>query len=122
MSCSLLTFCLYSLSYLFCGDVICGTFAICLTTCTTIGITYINVGIANGATLPVIIFCALAFVLLCSLLIPKLKALASSTLVVLLRTFLGDSIVAFFLLSNVVYISSLVFFTLASGFGGLSFW
>jgi hypothetical protein len=40
----------------------------------------------------------------------------------LLKALLGDSIVAFFIFSNVVYIFSLVLFTLAYGFHGFPFW
>jgi hypothetical protein len=56
----------------------------------------------------VIIFYALTFVLSYSLFIPELEIL-SSTLFFLLKTFFGKLVVAFFLFSNVVYISFLVF-------------
>ncbi len=69
-----------------------------------------------------ITLCALIFILSCSLLTPKPKAPPSLALFFLLRTFFGDYIVAFFLFSNATYISSLVLFTLASGFCGFSFW
>ncbi len=128
MSCSLLTFCLYSLSCLSYGDVICGTSTWCLVACTTIGITYTIVGtiytivgIVNGATLPSLFFYALTFMLLCSLL-PKPKASPSSTFIFLLRALLGDSAISLFLFSNVICISSLVFFTLAGCLCGFSFW
>jgi hypothetical protein len=42
-------------------------------------------------------------------------------LFLLLKAFLGESIVTFFLFSNVMYISSLVFLTLVDGFYGFSF-
>jgi hypothetical protein len=57
----------------------------------------------------------------CSLFIPELEALPSSTLFFLLRKLLGEFITTFFLFFSVVYISSLVFLTLADGFYGLSF-
>jgi hypothetical protein len=38
----------------------------------------------------------------------------------LLRTLFGESVVSFF--SNVIYISYLVFLTLANGFYGFTFW
>jgi hypothetical protein len=56
-----------------------------------------------------------------SLFTPKHKALPSSTLFFFLKTLLGKYVAAFFLFSNVVYISPLVLLTLASGFYGLSF-
>jgi hypothetical protein len=89
---------------------------------TIINIACTNVGTANGAIFPLITFCALDFMLSYSLLIPKPKAPPSSALFFLLRALLGDFVVAFFLFSSVVYISSLVFFTLAGGFYGFSFW
>jgi hypothetical protein len=39
-----------------------------------------------------------------------------------LRAFLRDFAITFFLFSIIVYISSLVIFTLANGFYGFSFW
>jgi hypothetical protein len=56
-----------------------------------------------------------------SLFIPELQAPPSSTLFLLLKALLGESIVAFFLFSNVVYIFSLIFLTLVGGFCGFSF-
>ncbi len=49
------------------------------------------------------------------------EAPPSSTLFFLLKALLGESVTTFFLFSNVVYISSLILFTLASGLYGLSF-
>jgi hypothetical protein len=139
MSCSLLSPWLYSFNYLSCGNVICGIFyfcsldylfygnviysivIICLTSYTISGTTLITVGNVDGYILPLIIFCALKYVLSCSLFIPKLKVPPSSTMFFLLRALLGESIVAFFLFSSAIYISSLVFLTLANGFYGLSF-
>ncbi len=100
---------LYSFNCLSCGDVIYGTFVVYLITYTTIGITRTIVGITNGSTPPFIILCALAYVLSYSLFILESKALPSSTLFFFLKALLGESIIAFFLFSNVVYISSLVF-------------
>jgi hypothetical protein len=56
----------------------------------------------------------------CSLFTPDPEAPPSSALFFFER-FLGESTVVFFLFYNVVYISSLVFYTLAGGFYGLSF-
>jgi hypothetical protein len=78
---------------------------------TTIETTFTIVDTANGSTLPFIIFYALGFVLSYSLFTPKPKAPPSSTLLFLLRTLLGEFSGIFFLFSNVVYISSLVFLT-----------
>ncbi len=83
--------------------------------------TYTIVGIADGSTLPLIIFYALKYVLSCSLFTPKPKTPPFSTLFFLLKALLGESIVAFFLFSNVFCISSLVLLTLANVFYGLSF-
>ncbi len=121
VSCSLLTFCLYSLSCLSCGDVICGTSAVYMAACTTISTTYTNVGTLDGATLPFITFCALTSMFSCSRLTFEPKGPPSSTLFFLLRALLGDSIVAFFLFSNATY-NSIIIFTLAGGFCELSFW
>ncbi len=139
MSCSFLTSWLYSLNYLFCEDAIyrtsslcplnyvfCGVgiygiSAVCLATCATIGITLTIVGTTYGSTMPLIIFYALKFVLSCFVFTPKLEAPPSSTLLFLLRSFLRESIVAFFMFSNVVYISSLFFKTLVGGFCAFSF-
>jgi hypothetical protein len=57
------TSCLNSLSYPSCGDVICGTYVIYLAVCTTISITHTIVGTIDGSILPLIIFCALTFLL-----------------------------------------------------------
>ncbi len=110
------TSCFYFLNYLSCGDVICGTSIVCRATCTIILIAYTTIGIADGSTLFLIIFCALTFVLSYSLFIPKLEAPPSSTLFFLLRVIFGEFIATFFLFSNVVFIFSLVFLTLANGF------
>ncbi len=114
-------FCLYSLGCLSCGDVICGIVAACLTACTTSGITLTIIGIAYGSILHLIVFCALKFVLSCSLFILKHEAPPSSTLFFLLRALLGESIVTLFRFYSVIYISSLVLLTLVGGFFGLSF-
>jgi hypothetical protein len=58
------TFHFYSFNCHSCGDVICGTFIVCLGTCTI-------VSIVDGSTLPFIIFCALDFMLSCSLFTPE---------------------------------------------------
>ncbi len=113
--------CFYSLNYLFYGDVICGTVVICLTTWTISGIALTTVGITDSSTLPFIIFCALKSMLSYSLFTPKLEAPPSSTFFFLLKALLEESAIVFFLFSSVVYISSLVFLTLAGGFFGLSF-
>ncbi len=68
-----------------------------------------------------IIFCALTFVLSCSLFTFKLEAPPSSTLFFLLRAFLREFIIAFFLFSSVICITFLVFKTLANGLCGFSF-
>jgi hypothetical protein len=114
MSCSLLTSWFYSLSFFSCGDAMCGTplllwlfllwtchmwyFYGLFATCTTIGTT-------NGSTLPLIILCALTYgshvpssLLSMKLLLPQL-----------LRTLLGKFVIAFFLFSGVICISSLIF-------------
>ncbi len=115
-------FSLCSLSYLSCGDVICGMSVICLTTCTTIGTTCINVSTSNGAILPLTTFYAFTSMLSYSLLTPEPKVPPSSTLFFLLRALLGDSTAPFFIFSNVIFISSLIHFTLVSSFYGFSFW
>jgi hypothetical protein len=56
-----------------------------------------------------------------SLFIHEPEAPSSSTLLFLLRTLLGELIAIFFLFSNVVYISSLIFLTLVNYCCGLSF-
>ncbi len=102
------------------GDVICGTFIVCLVTCSTICTSRTIVGITYGSTLPFIIFCALTFMVFCSLFTHKLEALPSSTLFFLLRKLLGEFTIALFLYSSDVYIS-LVLLPLADGFYGFSF-
>jgi hypothetical protein len=69
--------------------------------------------------MPLIIFCALKYVLSCYVFILEPEAPPSSTMFFLKA--LGKFVIAFFLLFGVVYISSLVFLTFASGFCGLSF-
>jgi hypothetical protein len=114
MSCSLLTSWLYSLSCLFCGDVICGTsyfysfdcfsygdiicgtFTICLVAYITISTTCTIVGTIDGSTMPFIIFYARACVLSYYLFTLEPKALLSSTLFFLLRSFFGKFVVSFF--------------------------
>jgi hypothetical protein len=117
---SLLTFCFCSFGCRSHGDVICGTFAICLAIYTTIGTTYTNVGTPNGAILAYITFYAFTFVRSYSLTLEP-KALFSSTLVFLLKTLIGDFVLAFFLFFNATYISSLILFTLVDGFCAFSF-
>jgi len=89
---------------------------------TIVGTIYVNVGIVDGATLPLITFCALASTLSYSHLIFDPKVPPSSTLFFLLRALLGDYAATFFLFSSVIYISSLVLFTLVNGFCGFFFW
>jgi hypothetical protein len=60
-------------------------------------------------------------VLSCTFFTPKLEAPPSSTQFFLLKALLGESTVALFWFSSVVYISSLVLLTLVGGFCGLSF-
>jgi hypothetical protein len=91
------------------GDVIYGTSVDYLVTYTTIGTT-------DGATLPLITFCALASVFFYSFLIHELEAPPSLAMFFFLRTFLGDYYATFFLFSSAIYISFLVLFTLADGF------
>ncbi len=86
---------LYSLGCPSCGHGIYGTFVFYLATCTTIGTT-------DCSTLPLIIFYALPFMLSCSLFILELEAPPFSTLFFVLKTFLGESVIASFLFSNVV--------------------
>jgi hypothetical protein len=114
-------FFLCSLGYISCGDVICGIVVVCLTTWTIGGIALTIVGTTNGSSLPLIIFCALKFVLTCSLFTPKPKFHPSSILFFLLRALLGEFATTFFLFFSVLYISSLVLKTLVGGFFGLSF-
>jgi hypothetical protein len=104
-----------------CGNVIYGTSTIYLATYTIVGSYHTTIGITNGSTWYLIIFYAFAFMLVYSLFTHELDALPSSILFLLLRALLGESIVAFFLFSNVMYISSLVFLTLVDGFYGFSF-
>ncbi len=111
----LLNFLPLSLNYLSYGNVICGTSIVCLATYTIVSIT-------NGAILPLITFCALAFMLSYSLLIPKPKAPPSLALFFFLKSLFRDFAITFFLFSSVVCISCLVLFTLACGFCGFSFW
>jgi len=113
--------CLYSVGYLSYEDVIFSTIAVCLIAYTTCGIAFTTIGTTDGSTLFFIIFCALKYVLPCSFFTFELEAPFSSILFFLSKALIGKSIVAFFLLSNVVYISSLVLLTLAGGLRGLSF-
>jgi len=57
----------------------------------------------------------------CFLFTHEPKAPPSSTLFFLLGAPIGEFVAAFFLFSSAVYISSLVFKTLANGFYGFSF-
>ncbi len=114
-SCSLLTFYLYFFNSFFCGDVIYGTFAICFAT-------YTIVGIIDGATLPLIIFlcphlCAFLYFLnswtwSCSFLSSILPLTSTS----------WKFCYSLISISNVVFVSFLVIFTLGGGFYGFSFW
>jgi len=70
--------CVCSFGYLSCGDVIYGIVVVYLTACTIIGT-------INGSIFPLIIFCALKFVLSCSLFTHELEALPSSPLFFLLK-------------------------------------
>ncbi len=115
MSSSFLTFYLCSFSCFSRGNVICNTFTNYLATCTIIGT-------ADGATMPLITFYALAYVLSYSLLTLEHEAPPCLTLFFFLRTHFGNYAATFFLFSNDVYISSLVLFTLGVGFYGFSFW
>jgi hypothetical protein len=121
VSCSLLTSCLYSLNYPSCGNVICGTYVVYLTTCTTISTTHTTIGTTNGSTLPLIIFCALTSMFSYSFFTLKLEAPPSSTLFFFLRILLGKFTPTFFLFSSDVYIFSVVLLTLFGGFYGFSF-
>ncbi len=115
VSCSLLTLCLCSFSYLSYGHDTCGTFALYLPTCTSVGTT-------DGAILPLVIFWTCVSVPSCYFLIVDLEAPPSSTFFFLLRAFFEHSVTTLFLFSNVLCISSLVILTLAYGFCGFSFW
>jgi hypothetical protein len=48
------------------GNVIYGTIIVYLTTCTTVGTALTIIGTKDGSTLPLVILCALKFVLSCS--------------------------------------------------------
>jgi len=139
VSCSLLTSWLYSYNYLSYGDVIYSTSYLCSLSCVSCGVViygisivclvaYTNVEIAftivnsaNGSTMLFIIFYAFKSMFSYSFFTPKPKAPPSSTLFFFLRTLIGKSDVAFFLISNVVYMSSLVLLTLVGGFCAFSF-
>jgi len=86
-----------SFNYLSYGNVICGTFIVCLATYTIVSIT-------NGAILPLITFYALAFLLFYSLLTPKPEAPPSLALFFFLKSIFRNS--TFFLFFSVVCISS----------------
>jgi len=127
------TFCFCSFNYLSYGNVICGTSCFCSFNYFSYGdviygtsIVYIVsctiVSIADGSTLPFIILCAFTFVLSCSLFILKLEVPPLSILFFFLTTLLGEFAATFFLISSVVYISSLVLLTLVGGFCEFSFW
>ncbi len=138
-SCSLLTPLLYSYNCLSCGNVIYGISCLCSLGCLSYGnvicgtiviylITWIVGGTAltivdttDGFTLPLIIFCALQFVLPRSFFISKTKSPPSSTLFFLSKALLGEFVATFFPFFSVIYISSLVLLTLSDGFCGLSF-
>ncbi len=115
------TSCLCSISYVSCGVIICGIFIICLATYTTIDNALTTISIIDGSTLPLVILCALKFVLSCSLFTLEHEALPSSTLLFLLRALLGEFVATFFLFSNVVCISSLILLTLVGDLCGFSF-
>jgi hypothetical protein len=132
VSCSLLTPWVCSFNYPSCGDVICGISCFCSFNCLPCEdviygtaevclTTYTIIGIADGSTLPFIIFCAFKSVPSCSLFTLEPKVLPFSTLFFHLRALLREFVAAFFLFFSVVYISSLVLLTLAGGFYGLSF-
>ncbi len=99
------------LGHLSCGDVIYGTSAIYLTTCTTISIACTNISTVDGSTVPLIIFYALASVFSCSFFTHENKALFF-----LSRALLGKSVVVFFLFSSVFCILSLIPSTLVDDF------
>ncbi len=100
VSCSLFTFCLCSFICLSCGNDIYGILTLCLLACT-------NVGTTDGATLPLIIFWALASMFSYFFFILDHEAPPSSIMFFLLKTFLGDFVVVFLMFSNVVCISML---------------
>jgi hypothetical protein len=113
VSLSLLIFCLCSLICLSYGINICVASTFYLPA-------YTDVGIANGATLLLIIFWALAFVLSYSFLAHILEV-PPSTLFFLFRAPFGIFVAVFRLFSDVAYISFLVLLTLVCGFYGLFF-
>ncbi len=120
---------LCSFNYFFCGNVIYSTIAVCLTSCTIVGIALITIGTTDGSNLPLIILCALKFVLSCSLFIFNLSLrlflpefYSYSISFFFLKSLLGEFVVAFFLFSSDVFISSLDLLTLVAGLCGLSFW
>ncbi len=88
-----------------------GIFVVCLVAYTIVGTTHTTIYSAYGSTLPLIIFLALKYMLSCSFFTYEPKALPSSTMFFLLIIFLGESIIAFKLFSNAIYISSLIFKT-----------
>ncbi len=139
ISCSPLTFYLCSLNYLSCGNVICGTsciyslnclsyrdviygiYVVCLTVRTIVGIAHTIVGTVDGSILPLIIFCALTFVLSYSFFTLEHETPPSSILFFLLKALIGDFGATFFLFFDVVCSSSLILLTLVRGFCGFSF-
>ncbi len=98
------TFCFSSLSCPFCGDVIWGTSIVYMVTCTTISTTCTTINIAYGSTLPLIIFCALTYVVFCSFFIEP-KTPLSSTLFFILKALLVEFATTFFLFFSVVCIT-----------------
>ncbi len=137
---SLLTSYFYFISYLSCGDVICstsylcsfscpscgdviyGTSTVCLVAYTIVGITCTINGNVDGSILLPIIFSTFVYVFSFSLFTLKPKASPCSTMFFFLWTFIGEFVVAFFLFSNNVCISSLILLILVSGFYEFSFW
>jgi len=89
--------------------------------CTTISTTHTIVGIVDGFTLPLVIFYALAFAFSYFVFTTEFEAPPSSTLFFLLITLYVEFVIAFFLFSSLVCISSLVILTLVGGFYGFSF-
>jgi hypothetical protein len=96
------------------GDYICGASTLCLPT-------YINVGIVNGVTLPLIIFWVLASVFSYCFFTLNPKVPLSLTLFFLFKALLKDYATIFLLISNAICISSVVLLTLVYGFYGLFF-
>jgi len=86
-----------------------GIVTICLITYTTINTIVTIVGATNGSILPLIIFYVTKSIFSYSLFTFEPKALCSSTLFFLLKALLRESMVAFFLFFNVIYISSSIF-------------